>query len=83
MVITDNGANILTAIKNTFGRDKHLPCFAHTLNLVTQNALDKIKEVKNIINKIKSFATFFKQSVSANDELNKLSAMKLNRSVPT
>lgn len=83
LVVTDNGANILTAIKNTFGRDKHLPCFAHTLNLVTQNALDKNKEVKNIINKIKTLVTFFKQSVSANDELNKLSALKLKQSVGT
>lgn len=57
--MTDNGANILTAIKNTFDHAKNLLCFAHTLNLVTQNALDKIEGVKNIINKIKTLVTFF------------------------
>lgn len=39
LVVTDNDANILTAIKNTFGRDKQLPCFAHTLNLVLKMLL--------------------------------------------
>ncbi|XP_025420192.1 uncharacterized protein LOC112690393 [Sipha flava] len=33
-VVTDNGANILAAVKTTFDTHKHLPCFAHTLNLI-------------------------------------------------
>lgn len=31
-VITDNGANMVLAIFDTFGKAKHRPCFAHTLN---------------------------------------------------
>ncbi|XP_025207175.1 zinc finger BED domain-containing protein 6-like [Melanaphis sacchari] len=34
LVVTDSGANIKHAVYNFFGKDKHLPCFAHTLNLV-------------------------------------------------
>lgn len=28
-VITDNGANIVKTVSNAFGKNKHLPCFAH------------------------------------------------------
>ena len=35
-VVTDNGANIVNAVTNAFGKQKHLWCFAHTLNLVAQ-----------------------------------------------
>lgn len=81
--VTDSGANILAAVKTTFGTHKHLPCFAHTLNLVTQRPLNAISDVQNIISKIKTIVTFFKHSVKASDELRKLSAYKLKQSVPT
>lgn len=48
-VVTDSGANILSAVKTIFGNDKHLPCFAHTLNLVTQRLLNEFFDVQNII----------------------------------
>jgi len=60
-----------------------LPCFAHTLNLVVQNALDDTKNISNIITKVKNLVTFFKQSVSASDELHKICKYKLKQSVPT
>lgn len=34
LVVTDNGCNIKSDVCNYFGKEKHLPCFAHTLNLV-------------------------------------------------
>lgn len=82
-VVTDNGANILAAVKTTFGTHKHLPCFAHTLNLVTQRPLNEISDVQNIISKIKTIVTFFKHSVKASDELRKICEFKLKQSVPT
>lgn len=82
-VVTDSGANILSAVKNTFGVDKHLPCFAHTLNLVTQRSLNDLEDVQNIISKIKAIVTLFKHSVNASDELRKLCDYKLKQSVPT
>lgn len=33
-IVTDHGANIVAAVKSEFGEEKHLPCFAHTINLV-------------------------------------------------
>lgn len=82
-VVTDSGANILSAVKKTFGNDHHLPCFAHTLNLVTQRPLSELPDIQNIISKIKTIVTFFKQSVSANDKLKKVCDLKLKQSVPT
>lgn len=82
-VVTDNGSNILNAVKKTFGKEKHLPCFAHTLNLVTQRPLNELSDVQNIISKIKTIVTFFKHSVIASDELRKVCEFKLKQSVPT
>lgn len=83
LVVTDNGSNIKNAVYACFGKKKHLPCFAHTLNLVVQNALDDTKDVALVIDKVKKLVTFFKQSVSASDELRKISNFKLKQSVPT
>ncbi|XP_029345286.1 zinc finger BED domain-containing protein 1 isoform X2 [Acyrthosiphon pisum] len=82
-VVTDNESNILSAVNKTFTPEKHLPCFAHTLNLVSERALANLTDVHNVINKIKSIVTFFKQSVAASDELRKLCDFKLKQSVPT
>jgi len=83
LVVTDNGANIKNAVYECFGKDKHLPCFAHTLNLVVEDALDHTEDIAIIINKVKHLVTFFKQSVSASDELHKVCKLKLKQSVPT
>jgi len=82
-VVTDNGANILSAVNKTFTPEKYLPCFAHTLNLVSERALANLTDVHNVITKIKSIVTFFKQSVAAFDELGKLCDFKLKQFVPT
>ncbi|CAI6358828.1 unnamed protein product [Macrosiphum euphorbiae] len=82
-VVTDNGSNILSAVNKTFTPEKYLPCFAHTLNLVSERALTNLTDVNNVINKIKSIVTSFKQSVAASDELRKLCDFKLKQSVPT
>lgn len=34
LVVTDSITNMKAVLKQTFGKDKHLLCFAHTLNLV-------------------------------------------------
>jgi hypothetical protein len=43
-VVTDNAANITAAVRLT--GFKHLPCFAHTLNLVVQQAVHSIEPLK-------------------------------------
>lgn len=82
-VVTDNGANILKAVNDTFGKHKHLPCFAHTLNFVAANLIDKEPTVHAICDKVKALVTFLKQSVAAADELRKYAEKKLIQSVPT
>lgn len=67
--VTDNGANIVKAIHDFLGRNKHLPCFAHTLNLVVQKAIDDTRGLETLVNKVKQIVTYFKQSVVAHDEL--------------
>ncbi|XP_060863188.1 E3 SUMO-protein ligase ZBED1-like [Metopolophium dirhodum] len=51
LVVTENGANIKNAVSVCFDKDKHLPCFAHTINLVVQNALDNTDNIATLINK--------------------------------
>nr|XP_037877017.1 E3 SUMO-protein ligase ZBED1-like [Bombyx mori] len=72
-VVTDNAANIVKAIELAFGRRKHIPCFAHTLNLVAEGTMICI-EWRNIVSKVKSIVTWFKQSCIASDELRKATA---------
>lgn len=86
-VITDNGANIVKAISDTFEKNKHLPCFAHTLDLVASKITNDTEKIKLVIDKVKAIVSYFKQSVAAADELRKAqpaeNILKLIQSVPT
>ena len=68
-VVTDNASNMKAAVHVHLTRRRHLPCFAHTLNLIVQDATEKDQEVCQVRHKARSIATFFKQSVKANDKL--------------
>lgn len=82
-VVTDNAANITLAIEIGFGKNKHIPCFAHTLNLVIEKGLANSQEATNLIFKIKSIVSWFKHSVVASDELRRKTEKKLIQSVET
>jgi len=56
-VVTDNAANIVGAVKKNNWR--HVPCFAHVLNIGIQRGLTHLKTV---LTKIKNVVEFFKQS---------------------
>lgn len=60
----------LLSCRNCIWEKKHIPCFAHTLNLVAQHILG-IPELQLVITKVKNIVTFFKQSCVASDELRK------------
>lgn len=83
-VVTDNAVNMVNAIDTSFGKKKHIPCFAHTLNLVAQSVLQYL-DLQNIVSKMKSIVTWFKQSCVASDELRKAitTETKLIQDVPT
>lgn len=83
-VVTDNAASMIKAVDLAFGK-KHIPCFAHTLNLVAQNAMEHCSELRNLITKVKNIVTWFKQSNIASNELRKATSKetKLIQEVPT
>lgn len=83
VVVSDNAANIKKAIIDAFGADKHLPCFAHTLNLVPAKIIDEDNVVKDFCTKIKNIVTYFKKSVIAADQLRLYSDLKLIQNVET
>jgi len=58
--VTDNAPNIVNAIR--INKWRHVPCFAHILNIGIQHALNNIKQ---IMSKIKNIVEFFKQSSAA------------------
>lgn len=68
-VVTDNGANIVKAIHTTFGLEKHLPCAAHTLNLVAENAIKKSLGLSQLLSKIRNIVKWIKKSTHNTDVL--------------
>ncbi|XP_047103747.1 E3 SUMO-protein ligase ZBED1-like, partial [Schistocerca piceifrons] len=86
MVVTDNAPNIKNAI-STILKWKHFGCYAHTLNLVVQDALKNVQEVHQ---KVKTIVGFFKRSSSATERLltcqqnsGKVNIKKLIQDLPT
>lgn len=82
-IVSDNAANMKKAITEIFGSEKHLPCFAHTLNLIPSNIIKDDIIVNDFCKKIKNIVTYFKHSVVAADELRAQSNLKLIQSVET
>ena len=62
---TDNAANMVLATKILLGTNGHISCFAHTLNLICQGALENTEELKNLIGNVRAIVTAFKQSSKA------------------
>ncbi|XP_069699303.1 E3 SUMO-protein ligase ZBED1-like [Periplaneta americana] len=66
-VVSDNAANIVAAIRLTGW--KHIPCFAHNLNLIVQCGLHCIHDISA---KIKRTVEFFKRSPQAATKLKEM-----------
>ena len=83
-VVTDNAANVTAAVRQLQQTDgfravKHLPCFAHTLNLVVQQAVQSINDLKT---KVKNIVTYFHQSTVAAAKLEELQAQMRSNQGP-
>ncbi|KAM8709529.1 hypothetical protein ACLKA7_016349 [Drosophila subpalustris] len=63
-VVSDNGANIVGAVK--LGQWRSIPCFAHSLNLVVQKGLEAIVELRM---KCKTIVEYFHRSAHAQAKL--------------
>lgn len=73
-VVSDNASNIVGAIKQCNFR--HIPCFAHTINLIVQKGLKSIQVIQK---KVKSIVEHFKRSSYA---LSKLQATQQQMGLP-
>lgn len=49
-------------------KNRHIPCFPHFLNLVTEEGIELRKEVSELVSKLKTLVTWFKHSGIASDE---------------
>lgn len=73
-VVTDNGINIVKIVIYLYGKNKHLLCFAHTLNLVANKPFDEkdgLNDIKVLLGFVKNIVKYFKHSVQASDQLRK------------
>ena len=66
-VITDNANNIVAAVRNN--KWNHLPCFAHTLNLLVTNSLQEVPEISAILQRCKNIVSYFHRSCKATNKL--------------
>lgn len=93
-IVSDSAANIKRAVYDSFGRVKHLPCFAHVLSHLVPNVLNSnsMTNVRDTITKVRNIVTLVKRSVVASDELKRLqvrdgkiesTALKFIQDVPT
>ncbi|XP_025192186.1 zinc finger BED domain-containing protein 6-like [Melanaphis sacchari] len=71
-VVTDNNSTMIKAIKENFGENKHLRCFAHSINLVAEGSMKKVDGLLDLISKVRNIVKFIKISVNCSDELRKL-----------
>ena len=62
-VVTDNAANIVNAINECDWR--HIPCYAHTLNLAVKDALQDADNVRALFLKCRELVGFFHRSSRA------------------
>ncbi|XP_058816189.1 zinc finger BED domain-containing protein 4-like [Topomyia yanbarensis] len=84
-IVTDNAANMKSAA--SILKMNHLPCFAHTLNLLVQNAI--ASSIQGTVDKVKHIVQYFKKSSFALEKLHDMQGklnenlLKLKQDVPT
>lgn len=67
-VVTDNGSNMIAGIANFLEKNKHLPCFAHTINLIAESAMS-VNDLGALVSMVRDIVKFFKSSVILSDFL--------------
>lgn len=67
-IVTDNGSNMTVGIANFLDKNKHLPCFAHTINPIAESAM-QVDDFSSLVSKVREIVKFFKSSVTLSDSL--------------
>ena len=64
-MVTDNATNIVAAVRHTGWT--HVPCFAHTLNLVVSEAIKADTKIHQLRKSCRDIVSFFHHSVKASE----------------
>ncbi|XP_026471060.1 zinc finger BED domain-containing protein 1-like [Ctenocephalides felis] len=67
-VVTDNHSNMIAGIANILEKNKHLPCFAHTITLIAESPMS-VNDLGALVSKVRDVVKFFKSSVILSDSL--------------
>lgn len=67
-VVTDNGSNMTAGMASFLKTNKHLLCFAHTINLIAESAM-LVNDLSLLVSKVRDIVKFFKSSVILSDSL--------------
>ena len=70
MVVSDNGTNLLSALRR--GKLTHVPCFAHVLNLVVQRFLGRYPGLQDVLRQARKVCVHFRRSYNATARLTDL-----------
>ncbi|XP_011149591.1 zinc finger BED domain-containing protein 4 isoform X2 [Harpegnathos saltator] len=68
-VVTNNESTMVNAVTQTFGQDKHILCFAHTINLVVENSINNCEGLGSVIDQVRKVVKFVKNSVYVTNKL--------------
>ncbi|KAL0161617.1 hypothetical protein M9458_045342, partial [Cirrhinus mrigala] len=66
-MVTDNAANMVSAIQKLGLR--HLPCFAHTINLIVKRAVEEHEVMADIRSRARRVVSYFRSSTNATEKL--------------
>ncbi|XP_071083855.1 E3 SUMO-protein ligase ZBED1-like [Haliotis cracherodii] len=63
-ISTDNASNIVSAVKQSPSLNPHIRCFAHTINLASQRAM-QVSQMARILGRVRRVVSFFHRSSQA------------------
>lgn len=68
-IVTDNGKNIVGAVRELQNTWTWLPCFAHIIQLCISDAKKHVQAVENVLSRARAIVTHFHHSAVANNLL--------------